>query len=269
MKVLKKICSIQYLVAIIVLTGSIANATPSTSYWTPAVIDIQPFGTLHISVDNYFTVLRKNDEGAGAFPTDAGLTIGVLPFEKVQMEVGIDILEPSDYPIYFNAKIGTPENSIFKHSPAINMGMFNAGTHRKNTSSEDGLNNRTDYDIRFGIIGKTIPYLGRIHGGYYNGNSKVLVDGNGKKANTGYMIAFDHGFFPVKDASGEYNKIVLTADYASGNNYIGGGGVGIYYFFTKDISLLSGPVWFNNEKINGKWKVTIQLDINIDLFSKM
>ncbi len=85
------------------------------------------------------------------------------------------------------------------------------------------------------------------------------------------MVAFDHGFLPVKDKDGndEYNKLVLAADYASGNNVIGGGGVGVYYYFTKDISLLTGPVWFNEQDINGKWKWTIQLDINVDVLSKL
>ena len=40
------------------------------------------------------------------------------------------------------------------------------------------------------------------------------------------------------------------------------GGFGIYHFFNKDISLLSGPVWFNDHVINGGWKWTVQLDIN-------
>jgi len=55
---------------------------------------------------------------------------------------------------------------------------------------------------------------------------------------------------------------VLAADYASGKNYIGGGGFGMYHYFTKDISLLTGPVWFNDHAINGQWKWTVQLDIN-------
>ena len=67
----------------------------------------------------------------------------------------------------------------------------------------------------------------------------------------------------VKDAAGnEYNKWTFAADYASGKNFIGGGGFGMYYFFTKDISLLTGPVWFNDHVINGQWKWTVQLDIN-------
>ena len=108
--------------------ASIVFATPSTTYWTPATTDIQPFGILHLGVDNYFTVFRKTNEGASAFATDVGLTIGVLPFEKLQMEVGIDLLEPTDHPISFNAKIGTPEGSLFNGSPALNLGIFNVGT---------------------------------------------------------------------------------------------------------------------------------------------
>ena len=36
----------------------------------------------------------------------------------------------------------------------------------------------------------------------------------------------------------------------------------MYHYFTKDISLLTGPVWFNDHAINGQWKWTVQLDIN-------
>ena len=50
---------------------------------------------------------------------------------------------------------------------------------------------------------------------------------------------------------------------ASGKNVIGAGGFGVYYFFTKDIRLLTGPVWFNETAINGTWKWTTQLDINL------
>ena len=67
--------------------AGVAHATPSTTYWTPMTVDIQPYGVLHIGVDNYFTVFRKAADGGGSFPTDFGLTMGVLPFEKVQMEI--------------------------------------------------------------------------------------------------------------------------------------------------------------------------------------
>lgn len=43
---------------------------------------------------------------------------------------------------------------------------------------------------------------------------------------------------------------------------------GACYYFTKDVSLLSGPVWFNEESFNRKWKWTVQFDINRALFSR-
>lgn len=243
------------IIALILMAG-VAHATPSTTYWTPMTVDIQPYGVLHIGVDNYFTVFRKAADGGGSFPTDFGLTMGVLPFEKVQMEIGFDLLESSNYPLYFNAKIGAPEDVLFKGSPTLQLGIFNVGTK----------NNVTNQNVVFVVIGKTIPGIGRISAGPYIGNKKVLIDKNGDKENTGVMIAFDRGFMQVKDKEGnEYNKLVFAADYASGKNAIGGGGAGLYYYFTKNISLLTGPVWFNEEAINGKWKWTIQLDINLPL----
>ena len=121
----------------------------------------------------------------------------------------------------------------------------------------------TNQNVVYGVIGKSVPGIGRISVGPYVGNKKVLVDKNGEKENTGFMAAFDRAFLPTRDAAGnEFSRVVVAADYASGANAIGGGGAGVYYFFTKDISLLTGPVFFNEEAINGKWKWTIQLDIN-------
>ena len=253
--------------AVAVLTGA-AGATPSTTYWTPATSDIQPYGVWHLGIDNYFTLGKKKASERGSLPADVGLTVGVLPYEKVQLEVGIDWLEPSAYPLFFNAKLGTPEGSLFEGSPALNIGVFGVGT---NTSVDSEGNSRTDFNIVDLIAGKTLPGgLGRIHIGVYSGNDNALLDKNGDKANTGFMIGYDMGFMPVKEGKSgkdEYNRLVLAADYASGKNAIGGGGVGMYYYFTKDISLLTGPVWFNepsaaigNNDISWVW--TTQLDIN-------
>ncbi len=179
--------------------------------------------------------------------------MGVLPYEKIQMEVGVDALYPSEHPYFFNAKIGAPEGVMFKGAPALQIGIFNVGTTK----------DVTNYDIVYGVIGKTIPNVGRLTAGPYIGNSKVLVDAKGEKENTGYMVAFDRGLMTVKDAAGnEYSRFVFAADYASGKNYIGGGGFGLYIYFTKDIDVLTGPVWFNEKDINGAWKWTTQLDIN-------
>jgi hypothetical protein len=238
------------------VSAGTAMATPSTTYFTPATTDIQGYGVPHITYDSYFTVFKKG-ENKGDFPTDVGLTIGVLPFEKLQMEVGVDLLEPTDDPLFFNAKIGTPEGALFKGSPAINLGIFNVGTQ----TSKDKA--RTDQNVGHILFGKTIPVLGRLFAGYYLGNAAVLKNSKGETDNHGFMVGFDHGFLPTKDKAGnEFNRMVLAADYASGKNVTGGGGVGLYYYITKDIDLLTGPVWFNDSGINGSWKWTVQLDIN-------
>lgn len=267
--------------------GVEAHATPSTTYWTPSTSDIQAFNVWHLGVDNYFRLSRTTEElnngQFDSFPTDVGLTVGVLPFEKLNMEVGIDGLFPGTrvHPVLrsisssllFNAKIGTPEGAFFgEWFPAFNVGIFNVGTKSE----------VTNMDIVDVIVGKTLGPFGRIHaGGYYGNPDAVLMrqggckpnssnaalvcagGANGKLANSGGMVGYDYGFWKVKDAAGnEYNKWTLAADYASGKNFIGGGGVGMYHYFTKDISLLTGPVWFNDHVINGQWKWTVQLDIN-------
>jgi hypothetical protein len=268
------------LLAIVFLLGwgaRPAHATPSTTYWTPDVMDIQGYNVWHIGIDNYYTIAQpKNKEGA--FPTDVGLTVGVLPFTKVNMEVGIDLLEPMDGicggalnngttiadchtlgdALLFNAKIGVPEGTFFSWQPGVDIGVFDVGFKPQ----------VTNMDIVDLIIGKTIPVLGRIHvAGYWANAGSALMHEGGDLANPaknyGLMGAFDHGFMNVKDAAGnEYSKWVFAADWASGRNFLGGGGFGMYYYFTKDISLLTGPVWFEDRTINGAWKWTTQLDIN-------
>jgi hypothetical protein len=251
-----RLAAVTVFTTLVLFTG-VAHATPSSTFWTPMTTDIQPYGVLHIGVDNYFTVLGKDGGSVRSFSPDIGPEIGVLPFDKIQMEVGLDYMGGADYPWFFNAKIGSSEDAWFKGSPALQLGIFNVGTKGTGPS-------RTDYDVGYLVIGKSIDPIGSISVGPYIGNHSALVSSDGAHKNDGFMVAFDHGFIPVKDKDGkvDYNKLVFAADYASGKNAIGGGGFGLYYFFTKDISLLTGPVWFNDQGINGKWKWSVQLDIN-------
>ena len=295
------------LLFLILAVSGTALATPSTTYWTPATSDIQPFNVWHIGMDNYFRLSQTSTDTNNlpssntntparldGFPTDVGVTVGVLPFEKFQMEIGIDGLFPATRvnpalrsigsSLLFNAKMGTPEGAFFgSWFPAINVGIFDVGTKAQ----------ITDMNIVDLLIGKTLGDFGRIHGGGYygnpgsalmrqsgckNGTSNVqfscanLVNNGaygagdvnrGRNQNSGGMVGYDYGFWKVKDKEGnEYNKWIFAADYASGKNFIGGGGFGMYHYFNKDISLLTGPVWFNDHVINGGWKWTVQLDIN-------
>jgi hypothetical protein len=237
--------------------GRVACATPSSTIWTNMTPDIQPYGILHIGVDDYFTAFRKTSGGSGAFPTDAGLTIGLLRSKKVQMEAGIDLLGQIDYPVTFNVKLGAPEGALFSGSPLVALGVFNIGTKR----------DVTNQNVVCLTLGKAVTRFGRLSAGPYVGNRRVLVDPAGRRANSGFMAAFDRGVLAVRGPGDEsFNRLVLAADYASGRNALGGGALGLYYFFHSDVSLLVGPVWFREEAFNGKGKWTIQLDVNKRLF---
>ena len=234
-------------VLLLILFPCEAFATPSSTFWTPMTLDMQPYGLLHIGVDNYFTVDRKLDAGAGAFPTDMGLTMGVLPGAKFQAEVGVDFLQPTDHPWVFNFKVGAPEHALGKQAPALEAGMFGLGT-----------GSGTNQNVLYAIVGKSLLPLGRLSAGPYTGNGNVLRDAQGNEARSGFMVAYDRGLVPAKD----FNRVVIAADYASGNNAVGGGGVALYYYFSSTISLEGGPVWFNEPGVNGENKWSLQLDIN-------
>lgn len=233
--------------ALVCLSVEGARATPSTTYWTPGTMDIQAPGVWHLTLDNYFTVGRGAlGNGGESFPTDFGLTYGFKLSHKLQGEVGFDLLEPSDDPVFFNGKIGFAEGALGKGAPGVQVGVFNAGTRR-------GTTNQNVLDL---IVGKTLPHgMGRLHAAVYYGNPGVLRSSKGERENTGFMVAYDR-YLDSK------HKWMLAGDYASGKNAIGGGGVGIYHFFTPNIDLLVGPVWFNDRGINGNMKWTTQLDVN-------
>jgi hypothetical protein len=69
-----------------------ALATPSTQIWIPST-DVRPFGTFHFGFDTYLRA-HSNDDGSRTAPLVVpGLTGGVLPFEKLQAEIGIDVMQ--------------------------------------------------------------------------------------------------------------------------------------------------------------------------------
>jgi hypothetical protein len=269
-------------ISALLILAPMAFATPSTTFWTPMVEDIQPFGVAHLGIDNYFRTKSTGVLPTGGpvdqFATDFTMpTIGVLPFKKLQMEVGVDYFATFRHPWFFNAKFGSPEGSFAKWQPALEIGVYDLGVNFDNYFPRNpGGAPRADYDILYGVIGKTIPKIGRFSAGPYIGNraafvSQALAAGEsaGVADNVGFMLAFDHALCPVKDKDGSviYSRVVLAADYESGYNAIGATGGGVYYYFTPDISLLVGPTVFNDSNINGRWKITSQLDINLPKIS--
>jgi hypothetical protein len=233
----------------------VLKATPSTQIWIPST-DIQAFKTLHLGIDNYIRT-ETVDGVRGSTIYDGGLTVGILPFKKLQAEVGADFMTMSDnvydnYPVYFNLKIATPEGSIFKGSPSLAVGAYNFGTKK----------DLTNYDIVYGLIAKTIPVVGRLSAGYYYGNDKILLDDKGKKAAGGILLSLDRAMPEISD------KLWLAVDYQGGMNYLGALSFGFSWNFSKNVSVIFGYDIYNNTKAlynsvdTNAQTFTTQLDIN-------
>jgi hypothetical protein len=222
-----------------------ALATPSTQIWIPST-DIQAFKTVHLGIDNY---IRTTSTNGGANYFDIGVTAGVLPFEKLQAEIGVDYLDGGQntdadkHPINFNAKVGTPEGSLFKDSPAIAAGIFGIGT-------QPGL---TNANISYGLLAKTLPVVGRLSAGGFHGSESVL--GSGK--NNGLLASWDRTMSEIDD------RLWLAVDYQSGNSAFGALSFGASWAFSKNVSLIVGYDIYNNTYAGGKPTFTTQLDINI------
>lgn len=243
-------------VALTLAASTAAFATPSTQIWIPST-DIQGFGTAHLGIDNY---TRTSSKGGGLNTYDLGLTFGVLPWEKLQAEVGIDYMESGSnagtdkHPIYLNAKIGTPEDSLFKYSPAIAVGVYNAGTKTSGPA-------KTAQNITYGLLARTLPVVGRISaGGYHAAQSSVAfavdpVTGS-KLDNNGVLLSWDRTMSEISD------KLWVGVDYMSGDNANGAFSFGASWAFSKNVSVIFGYDIYNNVNTGGKNTFTTQLDIN-------
>jgi hypothetical protein len=250
-----KVSSWIKILLVLVIKCSLANATPSSVFWTVCTTDVYTAGTGHIDQDNYFTIFKKRGANP-SFAPDIGFELGAFSWKDISVETGVDYTGGTNHPLFFNVGAGIAEDKIFCHSPSFKVGIFNVGTHYCGQ-------NRTDQNIADIIIGKSLPDWigGKLFLGGFSGSKTI------GKNRQGFMVAFTRPFCPAKDCNDkEYFKWVLAADYASGKNTIGGGGVGMYYYFTPEISILTGPVWFNDQTLNGKWKWSVQVDISVALF---
>lgn len=242
------------LLVIMIINQSIYS-TPSTQLWIPST-DFQAWKTFHLGIDNYIRTAKINGiRGAGIY--DIGLTTGLLPFKKLQGEAGVDYLSMGDnvyddHPFYFNAKIGLPESAMFKNSPAIAIGGYNFGLKK----------NLTDYNIIYGVVAKTIPFVGRLSIGYYTGNGKVLVDENLNKAEKGILASWDRTMSEISD------KLWVSVDYQGGKNYLGALNIGASWAFSKNVSVIFAYDIYNNKNAyyntnnQNANSFTTQLDIN-------
>lgn len=248
---------ISVILCMVLLSGTTVFATPSTQIWIPST-DIQAFGKVHFGFDQYIKARPTDEASREPNVINNGITVGVLPFEKLQMEVGIDMrhygLEPVDSaPVYFNAKIGIPEDALFKYSPAIAVGGYDFGTKKFDANTGFG----TDYNITYGLLAKTLGKAGRFSVGYYQGSDKLLLDKTGQKDNTGVLASWDRTISEISD------KLWVAIDYMGGENGYGALSYGAAWKFAPNVGVIFGMDKYNND--NFKSTYTVQVDIDLDL----
>jgi len=238
------------------MTATIASATPSTQVWIPST-DIQPFKTVHLNFDTYIRD-RSNDDGSRTAPVVViGPTVGILPFQKIQAEVGFDVIsaggDADKHPLYGHIKLGTPEDSLFKLSPAVALGGYNFGT-----KSGDVRNGElaTNQNLVYGLVAKTLPVVGRLSAGYFVGNRKVLVDENGSSDEKGALLSWDRTMTEISD------KLWMAVDYQGTNSGLGALSFGASWAFAKNASVLLGYDIYNEKATGGENTVALQVDIN-------
>jgi hypothetical protein len=246
--------------AALLSVASTAAATPSTTFWTPATTYTQPFLVPHLTYDTYFSEVS-------ALQIVTGLTVGVLNAPKLQAEVGFDLFYPTFFAgvrtgtfgfMQLNGKVTVPENAFGAWTPALSVGVANAGF------KEDV----SDYYLLHATLGKTTPYGIFGVGGYYGAGSELLWTGSEGVERGGFMASWVSP--DLKIGRPGLDKVVFLADVATGNNWFGavGGGIGVY--FTPAIDVLTGPVFFLDSDFykatyGTDWLWTVQLDVDFDL----
>jgi len=243
--------------AALLVTATSARATPSTVFWTPATSYTQPFLVPHLTYDSYVAEL-------GALQNDYGLTVGVIPSDKVQGEVGLDLFLPGylKNTTQLNAKLALVEGAFGKWQPGISAGIMNVGFEK----------DVSDYHLLHAEASKLFPFGTVGAGVYYGAGSKLLwTNSDGDVQRLGVMGSYVSPDF-VLDLPG-LQKVVFAADLATGKNWFGAVGGGAALYFTPAVSLLTGPVWFLDGDLyeagyGTDFMWTVQLDIDFDLMKK-
>lgn len=261
MRMMKKVISAVSAVSLISMFGAATvHATPSTHIWSPST-DVQAYGVVHLTSDIYVPVKKLNDVRQGTI-TNIGLTSGVLPFEKLGLEVGFDHIE-GQYPLYLNAKLGVPENAFGEFFPALAIGGYAIGTKtggeaRKDMTPKAG----TDYNIYYAKAAKTIGPLGRFSVGFYTGNEKLLVDENGNSSENGILLCWERTISEISE------NLWASVDYMGGDSNVGALSYGFAWKFAPNTSVIFGYVDQTNDKVAPGDTFTVQVDIDFNVFGK-
>jgi hypothetical protein len=227
----------------------VANATATTHIWAPST-DVQAYKKWHLTSDFYVPTENDTNDVRPLTVTNLGLTVGILPLEKLNAEVGFDHKSGTgldDYPLYFNTKAGIPEGAYCKAFPALAVGIYDLGTR----------NDKTDFNVAYFKAAKTISAggfsLGRFSLGYFNGNQDLLKNGE-KKDNDGALIAWERTLTELSD------KVWVAVEYQGSRSAYGTTNLGVSYKFSDNTSVIFGYDIYNNRNLADTY--TVQLDID-------
>lgn len=238
-----------------IAAGARAGATPSTVVWTPATTYSQPYLVPHLTYDSYFGE-------PGAYPITTGLTVGVLPFEKLQGEIGFDLLYPAKgrSALLLNAKLTLPEGTLGAWSPGLSLGIMGLGFQK----------DVTDYNMLHASLGKGVGPVGTVGlGVYYGVSERLFLDAAGRKKQLGLLASWVSP--DVKVGLPGLEKLAFAADVQTGANVFGAVGAGAALYFTPAIGLILGPVFFLERDLQpgrAPWLFTAQLDVDVELRKK-
>jgi hypothetical protein len=236
------------ILALLIITAGTVRATPSTHIWGPST-DIQPYMKWHVTSDMYVPVETLPGGAVVAPVTNLGLTVGVLPFETVGLELGVDhkgglgVFDRT--PMYFNAKFGTPEGAVM---PALAVGAYDIGTKT----------DATDFNVLYGKVAKTVKIsgtdLGRLSVGYFMGNDKLLLDAADNIDSKGLMAAWER---TVTEAS---DKLWVCVEYMGTESAYGSMNYGFSWKFSPNVALLLGYDIPNNTNLPATMTVQVDMD---------
>jgi hypothetical protein len=247
MKVLKVFLSLSAGYALLI-TSCFATAT--THIWAPST-DVQPYKKWHLTSD-YYVPTESNSTGVRPDTiTNFGLTVGVLPFEKLNAEVGFDHKsgygDLDDYPWYFNAKAGIPENAYGKFFPALAVGIYDMGTKENKTAS----------NIVYAKAAKTFSAgslsLGRVSFGGFEGDGDILAHG-AKKDNKGILFAWERPMPEISD------KLWVCVEYQGSRSSYGAWNAGFSWKFADNVAGLFGYNFYNDRDLADTYTVQIDID---------
>ncbi|MFA6349430.1 MAG: hypothetical protein WCY12_00690 [Candidatus Omnitrophota bacterium] len=264
---MKKYALLAVALSMCLFNGSTVFATPTTLIWAPST-DIQPYKRIHFNADLYFPVKSTDHNDNELYiqqiygPTFSLLSdkpeenlFGKLwsPLGKVMAETGFDYKKGfgrtlDQFPVYFNFKLGVPEDAYFKHMPAFAVGGYDMG-YKHNYTNNNVWYLRGAKTLNIGKFN-----LGRFSAGYFNGNGRLLRDKNGERDNQGAMFAWERTMSEISD------RLWLCVDYQGTQSSYGALNVGFSWKFSDNISAIVGYDMYNSP--NAKDTVTFQLDLD-------